>query len=341
MIRSLKLVAAVFAAALVLVSAQGMAQVDLLQSWNDGPAKRSIVSLVKAAADTSSPGYVAPEDRIATFDNDGTLWVSHPMYAQGVFVIDQVRAMAGRHPEWRRSRTFRAILSGNMETCSRFTETDWATIGASVFAGLTTDEYAAIAGQWLETAMHPRFRRPYTQLAYQPMLELLAYLRANGFKTYIVTGGGQDFVRVFSNTVYGVPPEQVIGSSLRTEYEYKDGAPVLVRDMRPLLHNDEGGKPVGIHLFVGKKPVVAVGNSHGDQQMLEYATYPYNAGGTRLGMLVLHDDKDREYGYGPAAGLDDTHIGTFPQELMDEAVANGWIVISMKNDWNRIFGFDD
>lgn len=338
MTRSLTTLTVAILAACTCIAGAAVAQIDPLASWNDGPAKQSILTLVQSATDSSSPSYVAPENRIATFDNDGTLWVSHPLYAQAMFLIDRVRELAARHPQWRKKKPFSTMIAGDLEALATLREADWETLTAAAHKGITTDEFAELATQWLATAEHPRYHRRYTELAYQPMLELLAYLRANGFKTFIVTGGGQDFVRAFSSTVYGIPPEQVIGSSMRVEYEVSDEGPALVRQRRPFLHDDKEGKPVGIHLLIGKRPWLAVGNSHGDEQMLEWTTA---LGGTRMGMLVLHDDDAREYAYGPAAALPDTKVGTFPQELLDRANAEGWVVISMKHDWKRLFAFED
>lgn len=313
------------------------AQTDFLLSWNDGPAKQAIIQFVKDTTDKSGPRYVPPEDRIATIDNDGTLWVEHPLYTQALFALERVVELAPKHPEWKTEDPFKAILEGNREAIAKFAQQDWARIMAATHSGMTTAEFLTMAKEWLARAKHPRFKRPYTELVYQPMLELMAYLRANGFKTYIVTGGGQEFVRAYAEKVYEVPPEQVVGSSFVTKYEYNDGKPVLVREPKVFFIDDHAGKAVGINLFIGRRPLAAFGNSSGDREMLEWTT----AGdGARLGMLVLHDDAEREYAYGPAIGLPDTKVGTFPQALYDEANTKGWIVISMKNDWKRIFPTD-
>jgi phosphoglycolate phosphatase-like HAD superfamily hydrolase len=307
---------------------------DPLPSWNDGAAKQALLEFVAAVTDEGGADYVAPADRIATFDNDGTLWVSHPIYTQAAFAIDRVGELAPRHPEWKDREPFKAVLTGDHEAMAEFTEGDWAKIVAVTHAGMTNEAFSEIVRKWLQTATHPRFERPYTALAYQPMLEVMRYLRENGFRTYIVTGGGQEFVRVFSDEVYGVPVEQVMGSSIVTKYEHKDGKPVLMREPEVFFIDDKDGKPVGINLMIGKRPHAAFGNSGGDRQMLEWTG---GGDGARLMMLVLHDDADREYAYGPANGLPDTKVGTFPQDLMDEAEQKGWVVISMKNDWKRIF----
>jgi phosphoglycolate phosphatase-like HAD superfamily hydrolase len=307
---------------------------DPLASWNDGPAKQAIVEFVEAVTTEGGAGFVAPEDRIATFDQDGTLWVEHPLYAQAVFALDRVAALAPEHPEWKDQEPFKAVLAGDREAMARFTEGDWAKIIGATHAGMTTEQFLEIAGDWVAEAQQPRFKRPYTELVYQPMLEVMEYLRASGFRTYIVTGGGQEFVRGYSEDVYGVPVEQVVGSSIVTKYDYKDGEPVLMREPKVFFIDDKVGKAIGINLFIGKRPYAAFGNSGGDREMLEWT----EAGdGARLMMLVLHDDALREYAYGPANGLPDTEVGTFSQALYDEAMQKGWIVISMKNDWKTVF----
>jgi hypothetical protein len=308
-----------------------------LPSWNEGSAKQAIVSFVRKVADKSNPAYVPPADRIATFDQDGTLWVEHPLYTQAMFALERVHELAAKHPKWKTEQPFKAVLANDREAMARFTEQDWAKIIGATHAGMTTEAFLKIAGEWLAKAKHPRFQRPFTQLIYQPMLELMQYLRAYGFKTYIVTGGGQEFVRVYSEQVYGVPPEQVVGSSIATRYEYQDGKPVLMRLPKVFFIDDKTGKPIGINLFIGKRPLAAFGNSGGDREMLEYT----GAGsGTRLMMLVLHDDAKREYAYGPAEGLPDTKVGMFSQALMAEARKRGWVVISMKKDFKKVFAWE-
>ena len=310
---------------------------DALPSWNDGPAKQEILDFVRDTTDKTSAKYVKPEERIATFDQDGTLWVEHPLYTQAVFALDRVRELAPKHPEWKNKEPFKAVIAGDREAIAKFTEQDWERIVAATHAGMSTEAFLEIVKQWLATAKHPRFKRPYTELVYQPMIEVMDYLRANGFKTYIVTGGGQEFVRAYSQRLYGIPPEQVVGSSILTKYEYKDGKPVLMRDPKVFFIDDHAGKAIGINLFIGKRPYAAFGNSGGDREMLEWT----QAGdGAPLMMLVLHDDAKREYAHGPAGGLPDTKVGTFTQALMDEAKQRGWVIISMKNDWKRIFAFE-
>jgi phosphoglycolate phosphatase-like HAD superfamily hydrolase len=307
---------------------------DPLPSWNEGAAKQAIVEFAEAVTTEGGADFVPPEDRIATFDQDGTLWVSHPLYAQAMFALERVVELAPEHPEWKTKEPFKAVLSGDREAMAKFGEGDWAEIIGATHAGMTTEQFLEIARDWLAKAEHPRFKRPYTGLVYQPMLEVMDYLRESGFRTYIVTGGGQEFVRVYSERVYGVPPEQVVGSSIATKYEYRDGAPVLMREPKVFFIDDKAGKAIGINLFIGKRPYAAFGNSGGDREMLEWT----GAGdGARLMMLVLHDDAEREYAYGPANGLPDTKVGTFSQALMDEAKEKGWVVISMKNDWKTVF----
>jgi phosphoglycolate phosphatase-like HAD superfamily hydrolase len=312
-------------------------QNDPLPSWNNGPAKQAILSFVKEATSQSSPKYVAPGDRIATFDQDGTLWTEHPLYAQGVFALERVGKLAGEHPEWKTKQPFQSILSHDQEAMGKFTEQDWMHVIAATHTGMSTEAFQALVKEWLETARDPRFGRPYTDLIYRPMLQVMQYLRANGFRTYIVTGGGQEFVRVYSEQVYGVPPEQVVGSSIVTTYKVVNGKPVLMREPKVFLIDDGPGKAVGINLFIGKRPHAAFGNSGGDAEMLQWTQA---GGGARLMMLVYHDDAKREYAYGPAGGLPATSVGTFSDALMAEAKKSGWIVISMKNDWKSIFRFD-
>ena len=322
----------------LLLPTAASAQSDPLPSWNDGPAKQAIVNFVKATTDQSNPDFVPPEERIATFDQDGTLWVEHPMYTQVEYCLERVPALVKAKPELANVEPFKTVMSGDREAMAKLSTADLEKILYATLTGMTVDDFNAEVAKWIATAKDGRWKRPYTELTYQPMQEVLSYLRANGFKTYIVTGGGQDFVRVYSERVYGIPPEQVVGTMGGTSYSYdKDGKPILTKDPKLLLNDNDAGKPQGIHLMIGRRPVAAFGNSPGDQQMLEYT----GAGnGARLEMLVLHDDPTREYAYGPAEGLPDTKVGTFTQELFDEAKKDGWTVISIKNDWKRIFGFD-
>jgi phosphoglycolate phosphatase-like HAD superfamily hydrolase len=322
----------------VSAPAQTVTSSGLLPSWKDGPAKQAILDFVRATIDRSSPSYVFPEDRIAVFDQDGTLWVEHPMYSQLMYCLDRVPVVAAQKPALKNAEPFKTVLSGNRDAIAKLSQQDLEKIIAATLSGMTTDEFHAEVKKWLATANDPRWKRSYTDLIYQPMQEVINYFRANAFKTYIVTGFGQDFVRVYSQQIYGIPPEQVIGSALSTKYGYaKDGKPILTKEPKLLLNDNFGGKPESIDLIIGRRPYAAFGNSTGDQQMLEYT----GAGnGARLKMLVLHDDAQREYAYGPAEGLPDTKVGTFTQALYDEAKKNGWTVISMKNDWNRIFSFE-
>ena len=314
------------------------AAADPLPSWNNGPAKQAILDFVKATTDKSNPKFVAPEDRIATFDQDGTTWVSHPIYSQVLFCFDRVAELAPQHPEWKTKMPFKAIVTGDKEAIAKFTLKDIEIIGLTTSTGTTTEEFQTIVKDWWAKAKHPRFDKPYSQMVYQPMIEVMKYLRDNGYKTCIVTGGGQDFVRVYSQQVYGIPPDQIVGSALDTKYTYnKEGQGILMREPKLLLNNDFAGKPEDIYLFIGKHPKAAFGNSTGDRQMLEYTQA---SGGASLEMLVLHDDATREYAYGPAQGLPDSKVGTFTQALYDEAKAKGWTVISMKNDWKQIFSWE-
>ena len=309
-----------------------------LASWNDGPAKQAILDFVRATTDKASSKFVVPEERIATFDQDGTLWVEHPVYTQIVYCQDRVSVLAAQKPELRRIEPFNTVLSGDPEAIAKLSMHELVTILAATLTGMSVEEFQADVRNWLATAKHPRWKRPYTDLTFKPMLDVLHYLRDNGFKTYIVTGGGQDFVRVYSQRVYGIPPEQVVGTMGGTKFGYeKDGKPFLTKEPKLLLNDDHAGKPEGIHLMIGRRPRAAFGNSVGDREMLEYTGA---GGGARLMMLVLHDDASREYAYGPARGLPDSKFGTFTVALDDEAKKNGWTVISMKDDWKRVFTFE-
>jgi hypothetical protein len=331
----IRLFAVVAVVALVGWIGTAHAQADPLPSWNEGPTKARIVSFVKEATTPAGPRFVAPEDRIATFDQDGTLWTEHPLYTEAMFALDRLRRLAPEHPEWKQEEPFKSVLSGDRDAITKLTAQDWAKLIGVTHAGMGTAQFLGIVRDWLATARDPRFHQPYTRLVYQPMLELLAYLRANGFKTYIVTGGGQEFVRGYSQEVYGIPPEQVVGSSIATRYEMQAQGPVLMREPSIFFVDDHDGKPIGINLFIGKRPVAAFGNSAGDREMLEWTTV--GTTGAPIGMLVLHDDAVREYAYGPAGGLPDTKVGTLPQTLIDEARSRDWAVVSMKKDWKRIY----
>jgi len=326
------------AAAIVLIAAHAHAQTDPLPSWNDGPAKKAIVEFVLVTTTQGAPKFVPPAERIAVFDQDGTLWVEHPMYTQVIYCLERVPAVVAQKPELKEVEPFKTVISGNRDAIAKLTMPDLVKILAATLTGMSVDEFKAEVAKWMATAKHPRWNRPYTELTYQPMQEVLKYLRASGYKTYIVTGGGQDFVRVYAEQVYGIPPEQVVGTMGGTKYGYgKDGKPFLTKEPKLLLNDNNAGKPEGIHLMIGRRPYAAFGNSPGDQQMLEYT----RAGdGARLAILVLHDDPAREYAYGPAQGLPDTKVGAFTQALYNEAIKKGWTVISMKNDWKQVFAFE-
>lgn len=304
---------------------------DPLPSWSDGPAKKAIMAFVGDVTREGLPNYVKPAERIATFDNDGTLWAEQPMYFQFLFALDRVKALAPNHPEWKDKEPFASLLKGDMRGALAGGEKSIAELVMVTHAGMTTAEFEQIVKDWIATAKHPRTGRLYTEMVYQPMLELLAYLRANGFKTFIVSGGGIDFMRPWTEKVYGIPPEQVMGSSIKTKYEMRDGKPVLIRLPELNFIDDKTGKPIGINSHFGRRPIAAFGNSDGDQQMLEWTQ---GGGGTRLMMLVHHDDAVREWSYGA-----ESKIGTFSDALMAEAKKNGWVVISMKKDWKVIFPF--
>ena len=324
--------------ALCVISANVQAADDPLPSWNDGAAKSAINEFVHATTDQLSAKFVPPEERIATFDQDGTLWVEHPIYTQVIYCLDRVPAVVKGKPELAKVEPFKTVLSGDREAMTKLSMDDLLKILAATSTGISVDEFTTEVKKWLDTARDSRWKRPFTELTYLPMIELLKYLRANGYRTYIVTGGGQDFVRVYSEQVYGIPPEQVVGTAGGTSYGYdKKGRPFLTKDPKLLLNDNFAGKPEGIHQVIGRRPFAAFGNSTGDRQMLEYTK---TGDGARLAMLVLHDDAKREYAYGPALGLSDTRVGTFTQALYDEATKQGWVVISMKNDWKRVFAFE-
>jgi len=303
---------------------------DPLPSWNEGATKRAIVAFVSATTTAGASTFVPPAERIAVFDNDGTLWSEQPAYFQLVFALDRVKALAPKHPEWRATQPFKAALEGDMNSVAASGEKGLLQLVMATHAGNTTEEFAAIVKDWIATAKHPKFKRPYTELVFQPMLELLAYLRANGFKTYIVSGGGIEFMRPWVEGVYGVPPEQVVGSSIKVKFEVRDGVPVLVRLPEIDFIDDKAGKPVGIHRYIGRRPIAAFGNSDGDFEMLEWTT---SGAGLRFGLIVHHDDAAREYAYDR-----DSHIGRLKRAL-DEAPKRAWTVVSMQRDWKRVYPF--
>ncbi len=314
------------AAALLVATLPAVA--DPLASWNDGASKARILSFVQGVTDPTGKTYVPPAERIAVFDNDGTLWTEQPMYFQLAFILDRVHALAPQHPEWTTTEPFKSVLAGDMAGVAAAGEHGLLELMAATHAGTTSEEFAGIVADWLATARHPRFKRPYDELTFAPMRELLAYLRANGFKTYIVSGGGVEFMRVFAERVYGVPPEQVIGSSIRTQYEVRDGKPVIVRLPEIEFIDDKAGKPVGIHKFIGRRPILAFGNSDGDFEMLEYTT---SGPGPRLGLIVHHDDGEREYAYDRKSSVGRLERG------LDEAAQRGWVVVSVKSDWRTVY----
>ncbi len=311
--------------------AQTVSAGDPLPSWNDGASKQSIVDFVAAVTRDGSPDFVPVPQRIATFDNDGTLWVEHPMYVQLAFALDRVKAMAPLHPEWKKKQPFKAVLDGDMKTLAKSGERGLLELILVTHAGMTSDEFSKIVTDWLATARDPRFKRPHTELVYQPMLELLAYLRANGFKTFVVSGGGIEFMRPWTEKVYGIPPEQVVGSSIKTRFDMRQGRPELFRLPGVNFIDDKGGKPVGINEFIGRRPIAAFGNSDGDLEMLQWTTM---AGGRRFGLIVHHTDAEREYAYDR-----DTSFGRLDTAL-DAAAVNKWTVVDMKKDWKVIFPFE-
>jgi haloacid dehalogenase-like hydrolase len=310
---------------------QVRAQTDPLPSWNEGATKRAITDFVARVTQQGGPEFVPPAERIATFDNDGTLWVEEPMYTQLAFALDRVKTMAPAHPEWKDAQPFKAALEGDMKTLAEAGEHGIAELMMVTHAGMSSEEFQNIVTDWLATARHPRFKRRYTELSYQPMIELLAYLRANGFKTFIVSGGGIEFMRPWTERVYGVPPEQVVGSSIKTKFQMRDGRPELFRLPEVNFIDDGPGKPVGINEYIGRRPIAAFGNSDGDLQMLQWTTM---SGGVRLGVLVHHTDGDREYAYDR-----NSSIGRLDKAL-DMADLNHWVVVDMKKDWKRIFAFE-
>jgi hypothetical protein len=301
---------------------------DPLTSWNEGPAKLSILEFVAAVTDKNSKDYVAPAERIATFDNDGTLWVEQPIYTQILFAVDRVNTLAPRHPEWKGKQPFKAVLEQGPKGVMAAGKKGVVEILAATHTGMTAEEFEVIVEQWLAGAKHPRFKKPFTQLVYQPQLELMAYLRDNGFKVFIVSGGGIEFMRPWTERVYGVPPEQVVGSSAKIEFQMKDGKPVLVRLPEVNFIDDKAGKPVGLYQHIGRRPILAFGNSDNDMQMIQYTL----AGeGRRLGLFLHHTDTDREYAYDRKS-----HIGTL-NKVLDIATENDWIVVDMKKDWKTVF----
>ena len=319
------------AAAIPFAMAPAWAQGDLLPSWNDSPSKQSILTFVSAVTREGSADFVPVPQRIATFDNDGTLWCEQPMYVQLAFALDRVKALSNQHPEWKDKQPFKAVLENDMAALAQAGEKGLVELVMATHAGMSTADFVEICVDWLKTARHPRFDRPYTELVYQPMLELLAYLRNNGFKTFIVSGGGIEFMRPWTEQVYGVPPEQVVGSSIKTEFKVENGRAELMRLPAINFINDGAGKPVGINAHIGRQPIAAFGNSDGDFQMLQWATM---SGDRRLGLIVHHTDASREYAYDRTS-----HFGKLDKAL-DAAKQNNWTVVSMKDDWKQVFKFE-
>jgi len=307
--------------------------IDPLPSWNEGASKARIVAFVNAVIEPGGKDFVPPAERIATFDNDGCLWSEQPVYFQALFIRDRIKALAPKHPEWKTTEPYASVLRGDLKGVMAGGEKALLQLAMATHAGMTSDEFSAVVSDWIDTARHPKTGRLLTDMTYQPMKELLAYLRANGFKTFIVSGGGIEFIRPWSERVYGVPPEQVVGSSIKTRYEVRGketgGKPVLVRLPELNFVNDKGGKPVGIQQHIGRRPIAAFGNSDGDFEMLEWTT---SAPGARLGLIVHHDDAEREFAYDRKS-----HVGKLDRGL-NEAGARGWTLVSMKNDWKTVFG---
>lgn len=312
---------------------------DPLPSWNEGNAKKAIIQFVNATTSQQSPDFVPPEERIAAFDQDGTLWVEQPIYTQVKYCLDRVTELIKKKPELKNSEPFKTVLGGNMEAIAKLSQSDLEKIAVATLTGMDVEQFQKEVAQWIATAKDPRWKRRYTELTYQPMQEVLKYLRENGYKTYIVTGGGQDFVRTYAPKTYGIPREQIVGTAAGTSFGYDEhDQPILKKDPKLLLNDNFAGKPEGIHLMIGRRPYAAFGNSTGDQQMLEYT---HSGTGMRLAMLILHDDPVREYAYGPAEGLPNSSVGTLTQKLYNEAKQKDWVIVSMKNDWKRIFYFDE
>jgi phosphoglycolate phosphatase-like HAD superfamily hydrolase len=322
---------------LLAACAHTATQTDPLASWNDGPAKQSIVAFVKSTTEPGSPGFVPAEERVATFDQDGTLWVEHPLYTEIMFTLSRVAELAPGHPEWKDKYPFNAVIAGDRAAMAKFSEKDLLQLVAATHTGVSVTEFTAAAKAWMAKARHPRWNRPYSELTFAPMQELVRYLKASGYRTYIVSGGTQPFMRAFTQEVYGIPPEQIIGTAFATRFTPSGDTNSLMVEPKALLDNNYGGKAENINLFIGRRPQAAFGNSAGDAEMLAYSQ---GGAGTTLQMLVLHDDAQREYAYGPAQGLPNTSIGSFSQALHDEAVRRGWKVISIKKDWKRVFAWE-
>jgi hypothetical protein len=319
---------------LLAFSTPAFAQTDPLPSWNDGTAKAAIVTFVDKVTRPGSPDFVPVAERIATLDNDGTLWGEQPAPVQLYFALDRVKALAPQHPEWKTKEPFASLLKGDVNAALAGGDRAVLDLFMATHTGMTAVEFERIVQDWIATAKHPKTGKLFTDMTYKPMVELLDYLHINGFKNYIVSGGGIEFMRPWTERIYGIPPEQVVGSSVKTRFEMRDGKPVLVRLPELNFNDDKGGKPVGIYEHIGRRPIAAFGNSNGDKEMLEYAQ---GGSGARFMLLVLHDDAAREYAYGPALGLPDVKLGAFTQGLYEQAKKDGWTVVSMKDDWKQVF----
>jgi len=319
--------------------AWGAGPSDPLPSWRNTPTRKAIVSFVEAVTDPEGPRFVPPDERVVVFDQDGTLWVEHPVYTQIEFVLDRFHQLAEeQHPEWKFQEPFRSVLEGDLTAITRLDPAERKEILDLTSTGMSSAEYARLVSDWIATARHPRFDRPYTELVYEPMRELVSWLGSRGFVVWIVTGASADFTRVYAEKTFGVPRERVVGSDPALRYEERPDGPILLREPKIFFVNDRDGKPIGIHRHIGRRPIAAFGNSEGDREMLRWTTA---ASGLRFGALVLHDDAEDAYAYGPAEGLPATDVGAFPQRLYDEAMERGWEVIRMKEDWKRVFSWQE
>ena len=327
-----QVVAAVLGSVLLIAATSKALADDPLPSWNNTAPKKAIVAFVEKVTKEGSPDFVLPGERIAVFDNDGTLWAEQPVYFQVFFMEDRVKALLPQHPEWKHEQPFASLLKGDMKAVSAMPEKEIVKLMAATHAGMTTDEFSQIVTQWITTARHPKIGRPFNEMIYQPMVELLGYLRANGFKTFVVSGGGVEFMRPWVEKAYGIPPEQVVGSSAKLSFELRDGKPVIVKLPELDFVNDKAGKPVGIQKFIGRRPIATFGNSDGDQQMLEWTAA---GSGARFALIVHHDDAEREWAYDRKSS-----VGKLDKAL-DEANAKGWTIVSMKDDWKTVFAFEN
>lgn len=309
---------------------------DPLPSWNETPTKKKILGFIKQIIDPSSSHFVKPEDRIAAFDEDGTLWVEQPLYTEFFFAIQRIKEMTPNHPEWNNIQPFQAIISNDLGTIKKFSPEEIVKLIAVTHSGMSIDEFHTLVKDWMNKAIHPRYKKNFTELVYQPMREVMDLLKSHGFSIYIVSGGGQEFMRAFAEKLYGIPPGHIIGTTGKVKYQYNTGSPELEKLPSILFVNDKEGKPEGMNLIIGKRPIIAFGNSVGDQQMLEWTQANPENSRNSLQILIHHDDARREYAYGA-----NSKIGTFSDQLMTEAIKNRWIVVSMKNDWKTIFSWEN